>query len=421
VLILPPLAAAVLMARAALAHKQRPVLTGDALSDAYLQVVVDSGAWDIMQAGSYQGMQGCIPDAQWLNWEKQFGQDPRFWLLCYHQRPWGQEYVSRLAGVKMTGNTRFLEQARERGAADWRVLRWLAGAYTGKWNEEVRDALGLNPPKNKAAPQEWLDYYAKTSAELLRRHEPQLRQIEDELRIAGKDQALAHYQLAMIETECCDYQGALAAISAGNAATRYDMDLSPPYDILVRAARQGRPLAGDKVLSGMLASDYIAIALPNFLRYKNMVRALSAWAMQNGDLAALDTLHAYCCRFGMAEGAQNIQALVAGMMDGIVLDAAANIQPQNSAQRKAVISKARVLFGKIKSAVRSTSAMQLGYIPKLKAQFVILDLFSAPSCGGRYETLDYKQGQGQDMIIEHSALAVTIRQQFEELARIDLQ
>jgi hypothetical protein len=420
VLLLPPLAVFMLIALTALTHRQRPLRTGDALSDAYLQALVGSGAWDIMQDGNYSGTQGVIPEAQWRLWEQQFGQDPQFWLLCYHQRPWGEEYVSRFAGVKTTGNTRFLEAARERGVADWRVLRWLAGGYTGKWNQEARDVLGLNQPKNKAPPREWLDFYAKTSVELLRRHGPQLRQISDELRRAGKDQAVAYYQLAMLEAECCDVKGALADIRAGNAAAHNDMDLGPPYSLLVREARQGRPLTGDAVVSGMLASDYLSVALPNFLRYKNMVRVLSAWAVQNGDLAALDALHEYCCRFGMAEGAASIQALVAVVNDGIVLDAIATIQPP-SAQRKAVISQARVALGQIKSTVRMTGSMQQGLTPVLKAQDVIMYLFAAPNCGGRYVTLDYQQKQGQYLLSEQTAMAGPVRQQFEALAKISLR
>lgn len=420
VLILPPLAVFLLIALATLAHRQRPLHTGDALSDAYLQALAERVAWDSMTSWNYAGAQGAIPEAQWQRWEQQFGKDPQFWLLCYHQRPWGQEYVSPFAGVKLSGNARFLEAARERGAADWRVLRWLAGGYTAMWNQEARDALGLNPPKNKAAPQEWLDYYVKTSAEMLRHHQPQLRQICDELRGAGQDQALAHYQLAVIETDCGDYHGALADLIAGNAAAHSEMDLGPPYDLLIRAARQGKPLAGDEVVSGMLASDYISVALPNFLRYKDMVRALSAWAAQNGDLAALDAIHEYCCRFGQAEGAGNIQALVAVVNDGIVLGAAARVQP-HSAGRTAAISQARVVLGKVTSIVRMSGSARQGLTPKLQAQDLLMGMFAAPSCGGRYATLKMQREQGQDLITEQSALAGPIRQQFEQLAKISLR
>ena len=62
-LVLPPLIALALLAYATLLHQPRPVHTGDALLDAYLQALVDTGVAGSMESFSLFSNKDALPPA----------------------------------------------------------------------------------------------------------------------------------------------------------------------------------------------------------------------------------------------------------------------------------------------------------------------------------------------------------------------
>jgi hypothetical protein len=418
-LIVPPLIALGLLAWATLSHRPRPVRTGDALLDAYLQALVDSGVASGSESFSPLENSAALPGAVWRDWEQRFGADPRFWMLCYYMRPSGTQ---REAGdTTYNGwDIEYLRTARERGSTDWiALLNLLHLEYSG-WREAARAGLGLRVPDRSATPAERQRFAARLWAEVQRVHGPQFEQLQAELRAAGAGQAQAHYYLAQLAADGGDIPGALGEINAGNAAPNNDVYIGFPFDALLTTSGQGQALAGDTMYSAVLHIASIPVSIPNSSGFKHMVRELAAWAAQRGDLAALQALHRCCCRCGSSAGADRMQATLAAGADGNVLKAIQDLTPATDTTRLRALSAAQVQRGQIRSALYAIgpSAQSLPAIPS--GLSMVLEGAPATLCGGRYLSMEMQRSFARDLITQQAALSGPIRRQFEALERMDL-
>jgi hypothetical protein len=416
-LVLPPLIALMLLAYATLAHHPRPVHTGDALLDAYLQALADSDEDLTIQSHWLYPIKNMIPPANWKEWELQYGKDPHFWMLYYYGRLYERVY-GKVPPSHNTSDVSFLRAARARGAADWVVLLTLVRHEASDWNESARKTLALASPGYNATQQERERFDALIWAEVTRVHGTELAQLMDELRRSGADQAQAHYYLAQIACERGDMSGALSELAAGNAALHNDAGLGLPFDALAAAARQGQPLAGDSVISGQLKLGYDSFRFHSFRRYKHLVQSVSAWAVRQRDISALQVLHRCCCRYGVSEGAGPLQAEVAAGMEATVLDSVQQFTYGTATVRGQVLSQAQAQHRTINTALHSLDISRLS-ITWPSAWDIVFESAPAVSYGGRYLMLDMLRGYSRDLISEQTALAGPVRQQFEALAAID--
>lgn len=358
--ILAPLLALGLLAQVTLTYKPLPVRTGDALTDSYLQALVDNDLvtneavqWQAFAFSSIpRERQRDLPESTWHELEQRFGNTPDYWLLCHTSRPVRKQYLSPVAGVKLWDSRSYLEQARLRGVADWRVYYWLSRNYSFSWEEEADSALGISCPKNKAPLEEYFAYCTRRNAEVLRRHGSARRELFAALAQAGANQAQAQYELAFRTFEDGDLPGALSHIAAGNAAPHNSFGFGPPLDKLLAAAAQGQPLAGDRILTGRLKQDYYGVPAPDFSRTKRMVKYLSRWAAERRDATALTVLHRFNCRKGTAAGADDYQALGGVVGETELLRAYRNAQPQLSTAQVQRCSDISLELGKIRSEMK---------------------------------------------------------------------
>jgi hypothetical protein len=416
-LALPPLIALMLMAYATLAHIPRPIHTGDALLDAYLQALADSDVDLTIKSYWLVPNKNVIPPAKWKEWELQHGKDPHFWMLYYYGRLYERVY-GKVPPSHNTSDVSFLQAARARGAADWIVLLNLLRSETSDWNDAARKTLALAWPGKNSTEEEQERFDARIWAEVTRVHGAELAQLMTELRRVGADQALVHYDLAKIASERGDMPGALSELVAGNSAPHNDVGLGLPFDALAAAARQGQQLAGDSVIAGQLKLGYDSFRFHHFRRYKHLVRSVSAWAVRQRDISALQVLHRCCCRYAVSEGAGLLQVEVAAGMDSIVLDAVQQLTYGDATVRRQALNQAQVQRRAINIALLALDA-SCGSFTWPSAWDTAFVSAPAVSSGGRYSTLDMLRGESRDLIAEQTALAGPIRQQFEALAAID--
>lgn len=361
--ILAPLLALGLLTQATLTHVQRPVQTGDALADAYLQALVDydlvaepAVQWQAYALSSVPSAnQRDIPARVWRELEQRFGNTADYWLLCFTCRPVRKKYLSPVAGVELWDDASYLEQARARGVADWRVYYWLLRKYSTFWEEEASAALGLSSPGSKSPLEVQFAYCTKRNAEVIRRHGPARRELMAALARAGADQAQAQYELAFRTFEDGDLASALRYLAAGNRAAHNAAALGPPVTQLLAAAVQGQPLATDRLLTGRLKQVYYGIGEPSYPPRLRMMRYLSRWAAERNDKAVLSSLQRYSCRFGAASGASEMQAHVGTVLSKTLLKAYRTAQPQLNAVQAQRCTALSLELGQIRSAA--------GFIP----------------------------------------------------------
>jgi hypothetical protein len=417
-LTLPPLIALALLAWATLMHQPRPISTGDALLDAYLQAVADYGEVGSVKSFELITVGGLFPSSLWQHWEKQFGDDPRFWMLCYYERPQGEAHGDFESWYGLPG-AGYLLEARERGATDWSALLKLLDAQVRAWDIDARTTLGLSTLTKRSTLVERRSHHMRVWEEIKRKHQTELAQLLTEVRKAGAEQAEVHYYLAGLAAESGDMAGALEEMDAGNAAPQNDSGLGLPYDALTAAARQSQPLAGDVPLAGQLVRCFLFASRPNVVRFKYSIEVLVASAVTRQDAAVLQALHRSCCRYGASRLGSSTQAEAAIAADRRVLDALRRITSRSASARLNAANQAQSQLGQIEASLQAIphSVWNLRVEPGVWDQ--TLSFSPAVSFGGRYFGLEALGCYSHDLIAEQTALAGPIRKQFEALAAID--
>lgn len=372
VLTAAPLLALLALALVTLGMPQRQVHTGDALLDAYLQALVDrdlvtkpdaqwlTGAWTADGSASYRND---LPEAVWAGLEQRFGGSADFWLLCYACRMHNSQYRSPAAGVVLWKNVAYLEQARERGVADWRVYYWLARRYSEAWAEEAASALDVPPPAQNSPLRENVAYARQCSAWIEQHHGPARREVLSALAQSGAQEAPAQYELAYYAFARGADDAARRFMRAGNLAARNVFPHTPEVAALLRAAAQGRPLGGDRLLTGLLMLDYVGVDYWDMRPRRHMVQHLWRQAVVASDGAALTELQRYCTRKGSAAGS-DVHASLYAVSTLVRLQAAyAKAHPHLSAEQARRDAALKAELAGFKSRLRSTGIDFAGALP----------------------------------------------------------
>jgi hypothetical protein len=432
-LLAPALAAWGVLAWFTLRHQQRPVHTGDVMLDACLQALVDNNMIsDSRDAWSYlTGMErsGTVSrpklDQTWRELEQRYGGDVHFWMLCYNLQ-WppqaadpdsGGKYISAVAGVQLADRVWFLEQARARHCADWRVLLALVRSYEYAWTAEARSSLQLAYPGNKASTTQHYEYFHATAREIQRKHGALRDKLKRELLQAGAGQAQVHYQLAIMACIDGDLDEALAQVRAGNAAPENATGTGAPLEQLWAEAEQGRALGGDGVLSGYLTLTGTIVELPSYILYRYGIRYMAYKAARRKDAAALSVLYRASCRLGSAQNTDKIQQMVAVVIQASVLKEYKDATPQLPAPVAQRLASATVERAKLKDAVRQAPMIDIFPMLPFSARQAELELSELASDGRLYmlRLLDHYCTSGQ---AEQAALGKT-RQRFIALEKLD--
>lgn len=453
-LALVPLLALAVAAVLALSSRPQPVQTGDAVLDSFIEQLAASGelvpsSSAGMAASGYWPMPGQVGPTCLAVLEQRFAGDPRLSLLQYHfkreqdntseiyQSASGAmfvpssssasspsaEYQSSVAGIAIDRSVRYLEDARAGGYAGATVLLCLLRNYEGGWYSASREQLGGSPPDRKTAPAKRMAYYMAVRKIQDAKYGAAERQLLSELKAAAPEEALPHYYAAQFAAERGDYDAALSELRAGNRAPRNSAMVGFPYDLLYQQARQGK-LLGDKLTTGWLAEAGEVEALPNFMRTKEAVRMLLFAADQRHDLAGLDELHTFACRFGCAEGSTVIQALVGLVLDGMVDKEAAGCSPTPlDSEQFTALSELRRQRDSLKAQLKlagqaGTPSLGSAQAPRQLAQLVLQNAV-AQLTGGRSAAISGLEEACSNTLAEQQALAGPVQILWDYIERFD--
>jgi len=451
-----PLAALAVLGCLALFIRPQPVNTGDKVLDAFMQQLYDRDELVPsnsigMQVSGYWPLPGRMDPATLTDLQQRYAGDPRLSLLLYHfsgdtestPRYYGSatgtlvvppagvsleqptERQSSVAGIAVDPSVQYLEQARAGGYADAAVLVRLLRAYSGAWNSHAQALYGEPSPGRNAPQSEVMAYFKAIRLEQDRLFGEQERQLLSELFAAAPDEALPHYYAAQFAAERGDYEAALAELRAGNRAPRNTTMVGFPFDILYRQARQGQAV-GDKLISGWLASAAQFDALPNYILFKCAVKNMVYMASERRDLAALDELHTFGCRFGSMEGGSVIDGLVGQVLVKLVYKAVVKDRPVPiSAEQSKALGELHTKFGALLSQTKALSSrynslnqFQMPQNPQQAARYV-LQLGVDQLSGGRSTNIRYLEASNDMLVAEQTALAGQISQTWAEIARFD--
>ncbi|GEM_PF-2307429 len=393
--------------------------TGDPLLDRLLGTIAASKSDPALSPWGMPTDARGICEGVLAEWEVEFGDDPRYWMLCYHFARCSTEgYSSEWAEVDLDPRARYLEEARRRGAVDGAVLLRLLRACDRAWREATNQYVAVTPPQHRdetkapylQARRAAVDQYRGTEYKLLL----------SELFAAAPDEALPYYYAAMYETERGNYDAAVDKLRQGNAAPRNTSLTGFPFDELWGGMRAGRPL-NDKLVSGRLCEHSLMLALPDFIMVKDTAKLLIAEAIERQDLAALDELHTFGCRFGSAEGTTLIQALLGCVLIVLPLQAVKDQWPEPlSVEARKALDELEAKKDRLRAKLRaigSPSTLYLaGQLPP--RQYWPLYAESLLTGSGSF-SLIYLEKLHDDTLLEQQAFGGRIQQLVDEIETFD--
>jgi hypothetical protein len=413
-----------------LAHKPHHIPgSGDRLLDTWLQAAMDTSTYSYTTTAEPGGfLSAGIPERTWRQWEGQFGHDPRFWMLCYHQRgPAEGEYDSAVAGVQVPGACRYLEEARQRGLADGAVLYNLLREYDSAWNASVdaeieaqgKAAATPKPTTNAqrlAVQQHW-------SLARSRLVDPRFGVKEaallKELLAAAPDEACVHYFAGQLAYKRQDYAAALACIARGNQAQHNRILCGFPDDAVVRAARAGHLVGGDEQLTGVLRMATWWYSPQTPIDAKQTVNGLSAWAAQRRDWEGLNTMQQYGCRYATTDNGGLLEALV-GYMLVRYIDGNVKATPGltlTPAQRQALSVQA-VKVAALRDKIKAFTSKHVPLHHRSLFEHAVaggMDFFTH----GRARFIRESAEECKSLQQEQAAMVGPLRDAFEEIASFD--
>jgi len=426
-----PLLVWAFMAASALTRHAPPVRTGDALLDAFLQQLVDRDelASPVLRgAGPYFGTDTRVSDTMFASLERQYGDDPRFWMLCYRLRdPSADPRRSSVSPNTGTNYVGYLEEAETRGIADGSVLLILLQTRLDNWRAEAGAELNLTHPGRTATPGESYRYRNACRRQADSKHLQDERQLLEKVIEAAPDQALPHYFAAKYACERGDYSQAVAQVRRGNAATQSNPMLGFPQEI-TQAALHHQQVLGSSLITGWLAAN--VNYEPNFIRMKDFVKDMAYLAVQRKDARALDELSKLACRFGSLEGGDLITALVGAALVRVTFDEVQRDWPGGlSTSQQAKLKRLDAKYNHLRTACKAASAASNSRVNAMLmgpgvGPVTIQTLSSffwgqllKELTGRRGEALRYLEATYNDKLAEQQALDKQVRPLLDDIAR----
>ncbi len=205
-LLAPPVLAWLTLAVLTLTHTPRQVHTGDALLDTFAQAMVEHG-WLLKQSridGPW------LPEDEWRELEQRFGDDPRFWWLCYKLRSTGAEELYPDSYV-------FLHEARHRGIANLPILLALYDENTKTVQHAINNDRRIPPLPNYPAPPRDMSTYLHGMRKVVdSSYTDQGDEILEELKAVAPSHPIVYYLQALLAGERLDYELSLLLLKQGN-------------------------------------------------------------------------------------------------------------------------------------------------------------------------------------------------------------
>ncbi|MBN2081261.1 hypothetical protein JW859_03540 [bacterium] len=357
-----------------------------------------------------------LPAAELASWAGEFGDDPRYWMLCYYFCD-GPPEGTQPGSVITDRHSRvyYLEEARRRGVADAQVLMELFRQYEWAWRYEADNATRawLTPGADRRESNRLIWQYVDEQ------HGAEYAALLADVLAGAGDHSWPYYEAALVESERGELAAAWELLVQGNAAPLNRALLGFPYNAIYRQFWDGQP-SEDRITAGIVCESGMGLPLSDYIRYKEMVKRLVEDARAREDLAALSVLNTFACRFGAMENAVPIQALVGKVMIDYAHDAAEQNWPvQHSAAQRLALSQLDQKSGRVSMAVRQLNA---NWPMQLYGPGGPLDLLKHPevALGGDlglrvvwYETFHDQAFQ------ELSLMGAQIASDFAEIGRFD--
>jgi hypothetical protein len=149
-------------------------------------------------------------------------------------------------------------------------------------------------------------------------------------------------------------------------------------------------------------------------------------ASASNDLAALDELHDFACRFGSAQDGSMIYVLVGEVMAGIVYNAVAKGWPTPlSTEQTKALGELHAKLGMLNSQLKAASSPGAFYMqfqsPQNTQQLTryVLQYGVDEMSGGRALGIQFLESTYNDLQAEQTALSGNVRQTWEEIERFD--
>jgi hypothetical protein len=416
VLVLLPVAAWVVVLVLVLTYQPQPIITGDALYDRFLAAVaaMDYSDWRARQYKSFGEPNLASDNAMFVEWEKEFGTDPRFWMLCYKTG----SYTDSCDEIN------YLEEARRRGIADGAILLELLREYDSRWRYEVSDLFVRETKLQQDTMRLALDSKQHNLSESRRlvdeRHFDEHRKLQDELFDAVPDAAQPYYYAMQIATERGDYDEAWKYLSQGNCVQLKNVFGCFPYHRYMQDIKNGYVLP-DMLVSGNLAFKAGQAARTNEISQKDIVKLLTRDAVNREDFAALDELHTYACRYrdmgNHALGRAYISFALAGIVSsGVTKDMQVIFSLEESKALKELDVKLNRLRQELIAVDQARTSYGQGDIATVYEIMGFVDFISGTSNNADIVSAEH---QHDEMLIGQTALPGKIDQLFREIECFD--
>ena len=285
--------------------------TGDALWDTYAQTVLNLLAESDDPSMFFASLEPPeLPEGVLDGWAERFGDDPRYWQLCY----WYADRGAQMDAVTGPAPGEYLRQGIMHGAADEMTWMLLYNALLTELNEnwdlycsgDLPEGSDFQPVNaGRTTPYTW---YVEQRFELA-----------DELLAACPDESWAWYERAKVGFEYGRWEQALDDLRRGNTAANNRWPRPFPLRYIDEQALTGAD-CGSPVAAGIVLQCEVIGDMPNFLRYKDMLNDQFVRSSIGTDLAELTPWHGYICRFGSMEGTRHLYWSLAGILHGMLLD-----------------------------------------------------------------------------------------------------
>jgi hypothetical protein len=309
--LVPPLAMFVLLQTATALHRPRPIKTGDAILDAYLEASVDHGRLRNVADpvnNTYGNMNPRpLPEFEWLAWEQCFGQDPRFYMFCYNLRNMGEGWQTTQRRFVTSDGMQYLEQARERRITDWSVLLRYYKEIIIQWHKEASPYCKIQPPSSSAPVAEKVAYNQERMRQVDNLHGAEYHKLLVELAAAGADQAQVQYRLARIAADRGDQAETLRRLDAGNRAAHNDDNAGAPFDELKHFVPRNR---GERILRGYLVERELVVPVESSKPIKEFIDEQIMHSSGAERLPCLHRLYLMACDTGSIEGTELINCSI---------------------------------------------------------------------------------------------------------------
>jgi len=286
-------------------------LTGDTLWDTYTQALLGQLVQQLLDfedqpVSIYNSV---LPQETILEWEAEFGDDPRFWQLCYvNANAFDLSYTgfpAKLKDYEYSGPRplHYLERASALYVADKTAIALLVKEQISYLHDQWRsyttgeiDAVTLDGFPVGANGPETDAWFEARELELL-----------DSLVRNCPDESDSYYRRAEYWFQLGEWESALADLEAGNLASHNRVPIPFPFSFILDAARAGTPV-GNELAAGAVALDLMRESYGgNVIRVKDNLRNQFVRLNLGAPVNELVPWIAYLSRYASAENGKELR------------------------------------------------------------------------------------------------------------------